>query len=223
MNATRAIYVINLEHRTDRRIAMEKQLLRIGWRAEFFRAIRPDNAADFPSIGARGCFLSHLSVLRNAQKAGVQQLVILEDDLNFAPKFVERWNLSMSSLETKTWSIFYPGHTLKGLPAGLSRISPHTNIRCTHFMVVNGHAILTLISGFEKMLSRPGGHPLGGPMHIDGAYSTLRTQNPSLVTYANSPVLGYQRSSRTDVGNLRWFDRIGMLAPLVHIARKLRA
>jgi GR25 family glycosyltransferase involved in LPS biosynthesis len=126
MNATRAIYVINLEHRTDRRIAMEKQLLRIGWRAEFFRAIRPDNAADFPSIGARGCFLSHLSVLRNAQKAGVQQLVILEDDLNFAPKFVERWNLSMSSLETKTWSIFYPGHTLKGLPAGLSRISPNS-------------------------------------------------------------------------------------------------
>jgi hypothetical protein len=223
MNVTPAIFVINLEHRTDRRITMEKQLLRIGWQADFFPAIRPTNAGEFSSIGARGCFLSHLSVLRNAQKTGVRQLVILEDDVNFAPEFVERWTLSISSLETLEWSIFYPGHTLKGLPAGLSRIAADTHIRCAHFMVINGHAILTLINGLERILSRPAGHPLGGPMHVDGAYSTLRTQDPSLVTYAFSPVLGYQRPSRTDIGNLKWFDRIGMLAPLVHIARRLRA
>jgi hypothetical protein len=223
MNVTSPIFVINLEHRTDRRIAMQKQLLRIGWHADFFPAIRPTDAGGFSSIGARGCFLSHLSLLRNAQKAGAQQLVILEDDVNFAPEFVERWPLSMSLLETRTWSIFYPGHTLKVLPAGLSLISADTNIQCTHFMVINGHAIPTLINGLERILSRPAGHPLGGPMHIDGAYSTLRTQDPSLVTYAFWPVLGYQRPSRTDVGNPKWFDRIGMLAPLVHIARKLRA
>ena len=194
------IFVINLEHRTDRRIAMQKQLSRIGWNAEFFSAIRPKSAADFPSIGARGCFLSHLSVLKNARDAGAQQLVILEDDVNFAPGFAERWKSSMSALEALEWSIFYPGHAFDDLPAGLSRISPDTGVQCTHFMVINGHAISTLIAGLESILSRPAGHPLGGPMNLDGAYSTLREQNHSLVTYAYFPALGLS----TPVAHRRW-------------------
>lgn len=218
-----ALFVINLEHRTDRRIAMRKQLAQIGWHAEFFPAIRPESAANFEFIGARGCFLSHLSVLKNARNAGAQQLVILEDDVNFAPKFTERWKFSMSALETQEWSIFYPGHIKNNLPEGLSRISPDTGFQCAHFMVINGPAISTVIAGLERILSRPAGHPLGGPMHVDGAYSTIRKQDHSLVTYAHFPVLGYQRPSRTDIGNLKWFDRVGMLTPVVNIARKLKA
>jgi hypothetical protein len=60
-------------------------------------------------------------------------------------------------------------------------------------------------------------------MHLDGAYSTLRAQNHTLVTYAYFPALGYQRSSRTDVGVAKWFDRVGILSPLVDAARKLKA
>jgi glycosyl transferase family 25 len=223
MNVLRAIYVINLEHRADRRVAIQKQLSRIGWHADFFSAIRPESATNFPSIGARGCFLSHVAVLKKAQNRGVQQLVILEDDVNFAPSFSERWNFSMSALENKEWSIFYPGHLLNDLPAGLQRISPSVGVRCTHFMVINGHAISTLIRGLETILSRPAGHPLGGPMHVDGAYSTIRLQDHSLTTYVYFPALGYQRPSRTDVANLKWFDRIGMLAPIISIARRLKA
>jgi glycosyl transferase, family 25 len=223
MHLMPSIFVINLKHRTDRRIAMQKQLSRIGWHAEFFPAIRPKNAADFPSIGARGCYLSHLSVLKNARDAGVQQLVILEDDVNFASEFSERWKFSISALETREWSIFYPGHTFDDLSAGLSRIPPDTGVQCTHFMVINGHAISTLIAGLGSIMSRPAGHPLGGPMHLDGAYSTLRTQNHSLVTYAHFPALGYQRPSRTDVGELKWFDRPGVLMPIANIVRKLKA
>src|SRR5690242_2516237 len=113
------VVVINLEHRTDRRVAMQKQLSAIGWQAEFFPAIRPESAGDFPSVGARGCFLSHLSVLKNARDAGVKQLVVLEDDLNFVPEFAERWNHSMAALDKLEWSIFYPGHSLGDLPVGL--------------------------------------------------------------------------------------------------------
>jgi glycosyl transferase, family 25 len=223
MNGTRAVSVINLEHRTDRRIAMQKQLSRIGWHAEFFPAIRPEGAADFPSIGARGCFLSHLSVLKNARDAGVRQLVILEDDVNFAAGFSERWEFSMSKLEEGDWSIFYPGHVLDGLAAGISRISPDTGVLCAHFMVINGPAIGTLTAGLERILSRPAGHPSGGPMHVDGAYSTIRMQNPSLATYVYSPVLAYQRPSRSDIAQLEWFDRVKMLAPMMNFARKVKA
>jgi GR25 family glycosyltransferase involved in LPS biosynthesis len=82
MDRNRPIFVINLEHRTDRRRAMEKELSKIGWNAEFFPAIRPAEAADFPSIGARGCFLSHLAVLRRASETEARRLILVEDDVN---------------------------------------------------------------------------------------------------------------------------------------------
>ncbi len=201
---------------------MQQQLSLVGWHAEFFSAIRPESAANFPSIGARGCFLSHLSVLKNAYDAGEGQLIILEDDVNFGPGFTDRWNSSMSELGSKDWSIFYPGHVLDSLPLGLSLIPRSVGVRCAHFMAVNSEAIPILIQGLESILSRPAGHPLGGPMHVDGAYSAIRAQQPSLVTYAYSPVLGYQRPSRTDIGSLKWFDRTPILRPVIEFARKLK-
>lgn len=223
MALTPTIFVINLPHRTDRRSAMTAQLSRIGWRARFFPAIRPKDSAGFPSIGARGCFLSHLAVLQEACNSGAEQLVILEDDVNFVAGFAEFWSSSVTALQAKTWSIFYPGHPLRPLPAGLSRIPADTGVQCSHFMMINGHALRLLIVGLESILSRPPGHPLGGPMHVDGAYSTLRAQNHALVTYACSPTLGYQRPSRTDIGKLKWFDRMAIFAPMVELARKLKA
>ena len=202
---------------------MEEQLLKVGWSAEFFRAIRPGEPAGFPSTGARGCFLSHLSVLKIAQHREAQYIAILEDDLNFRPGFIDGWKSVMSRLACLEWSIFYPGHALKHLPTGLSRVPPDIGVQCTHFMVIKRPALKSLIAGFETILSRPPGHRLGGPMHVDGAYSTLRSQNHGLVTYAYFPALGYQRSSRTDVGNPKWFDRVGILSPIVDAARKLRA
>jgi glycosyl transferase, family 25 len=223
MSGTPAVFVINLDYRTDRRTEMLRQLSRIGWRAEFFAAIRPESAADFPSIGARGCFLSHLSVLKRARDIDARQLVILEDDMNFVPQFPQAWKISMSVLETQEWSIFYPGHIITGLPPGLSRIPSSTGVQTSHFLVINGPAISRLISGLEIILARPAGHPLGGPMHVDGAYSTIRAQDCALITYAHSPVLGYQRSSRTDVGDLKWFDRIKLVAPIANFGRKLKS
>jgi glycosyl transferase, family 25 len=222
MNDRAAVVVINLKHRTDRRRAMQRQLSRIGWNASFFQAIRPEAADDFPSIGARGCFLSHLSVLKEARNTGARRLVILEDDLNFSPAFAQHWAAAEAALERLEWSMFYPGHLIADLPPGLSRIAPSTTIQCAHFMVINGPAISTLITGFERILSRSAGHPLGGPMHVDGAYSTLRMQDHTLATYAYFPSLGYQRPSRTDIGHLKWFDRIGPLTPLMSFARALR-
>jgi glycosyl transferase family 25 len=222
MNIAPAIFVINLDYRTDRRNQMLRQLSRVGWRAEFFSAIRPDSAGGFPSIGARGCFLSHLAVLKEAQNAEAQQVVILEDDVNFAAQFPERWKYSMSILETQEWSIFYAGHVMKDLPPGLSRISPSVAVQNCQFVVINRSAISKLVSQLESILSRRPGHPLGGPMHVDGAFSTIRRQNPLLVTFAHFPALGYQRPSRTDIGNVRWFDRAASLTPIVSFARKLK-
>lgn len=214
--------VINLKRRVDRRIETEKELSRVGWSATYFSAIEPSTEEGFPSIGARGCFLSHLAVLREAREARRQRLVILEDDVNFVRDFTDRWQSAAAALESREWSIFYPGHVIDDLPRGLSVLPSTTGVRCTHFMMINGAAIPALIEGLETILSRPAGHPMGGPMHVDGAYSTVRMQNTALITCAYSPVLGYQRPSRTDIGNHKWFDRLDAARPIVSFLRKAK-
>src|SRR5690606_15681426 len=68
------VYVISLASRTDRRKQMAAMLARAGVEicagvVEFFDAVRSDAADGFPSPGARGCFLSHLAVLRRAKRS----------------------------------------------------------------------------------------------------------------------------------------------------------
>jgi glycosyl transferase family 25 len=162
-------------------------------------------------------------MMANARDAKVSQLVILEDDVNFCSDFAERWKIAMAVLESRQWSIFYPAHVFADLPAGLSRIAPDRGVQCTHFMVSNGPAMAPIVAGLERILSRPAESPMAGPMHVDAAYSTIRRQDHALETYAHSPALGYQRPSCTDVGDLKCFDRVGILAPIVGMARKLRA
>lgn len=216
------VFVINLPYRVDRRRETERELQRVGWNATFFPAFRPDTADGFPSVGCRGGFLSHLAVLKRARDLGSKTLIILEDDINFVHDFATHWESAISSLSCHEWSIFYAGHKLENLPNGLSMLPPSTGVWQAHFVVINQNAISPLIQGLEEILSRPPGHPRGGPMYIDPAYSTVRAQNPGLTTYAYNPSLGYQRPSRHDIGEVPWFDRIPSLAPSVAMFRKLK-
>jgi glycosyl transferase, family 25 len=166
--------------------------------------------------------LSHLSVLRAARDARVERLVILEDDVNFVGNFRGRWQSVATELDTMEWSICYPGHSVGNMSPGLLLLPPENGVLCTHFMMINERAFDSIIEGLESILSRPTGHPLGGPMHVDGAYSVIRRQNPALKTYVFCPTLGYQRRSRTDIHDHRWFDRFSLLQPIVRMVRKTR-
>jgi glycosyl transferase family 25 len=214
-------YVINLADRTDRRAEMTAQLARIGWSAEFSNSRRPTDAAGFESIGARGCFLSHLAVLKRGLACG-NHVLIMEDDLDFSPDFPRHWNAALADLTQREWAMFYLGHFIDGLADGLTRLQPDHNVLCTHFLMIHAGAIQTFVEGLELMLSRPAGHPEGGPMHVDGAYSTIRAQNPTLATYAYAPSLGLQRPSRSDIAAHGLLDRIAPLRPAMQMLRKVK-
>ncbi|QND70464.1 LPS biosynthesis glycosyltransferase [Tardiphaga robiniae] len=189
--------------------------------ASFFPAIKPAELQGFPSIGAHGCFMSHLAVLKEGQRCH-QHVMIIEDDLDFVDDFQSRWGDIFADLEAQPWSIFYPAHFIETLPAGISEVAPGTGVMCTHFMMFHRDAVAEIIGGLELMLQRPPGHSDGGPMHVDGAYSTLRAQRPSLRTFAYSPALGTQRSSRSDIADLKFYDRMAALRPTARIFRELK-
>lgn len=213
------IYVINLRSRGDRRREMSAQLARIGLSFEspqvrLFNAVRPDDQGAFDGVGTRGAFMSHLGVLRDA--AGLRNVLILEDDLNFNADF------RLPQLP-RDWSIFYGDARHAIVPTGaLTSAAPSETLGCTHFVAFNGPVILQVTTFLEAILGRPAGHPAGGPMHVDGAYSRFREENESLKTFVATPGLGYQRPSRTDIHKLRWFDRTPVVRAAANLLRRLQ-
>ena len=223
------IFIINLPARTDRQAEIAAQLKGIGLslddaNIELFPAVRPDSPDGFPSIGARGCFMSHLGVLRTAQRLGLQRVAIFEDDLDFAANFNVRIASVIERLASTNWSMFYGGYHMaqpsRGLAHdGIVESQPDELIGTTHFVVFQGEAISAAVHYLEQILSRPAGDPDGGPMHVDGAYNWFRRANPQFKTLLITPELGFQRASRTDIHDLRWYDTM----PLVrHGAAYLR-
>ena len=105
------VRVINIVDRTDRRREMMAQLRRVGAaddaRVAFFPARRPADSGPFPSLGARGCFESHLAVIRQAIEDGVERLLIVEDDFNFVRDINRRGPGVMRALAAAKWDIFY--------------------------------------------------------------------------------------------------------------------
>jgi len=225
------IYVINLPLRNDRRREIEKQLESINLSLdtsyiELFSAIKPDSQCEFESIGAKGCFLSHLAVLKNAQENKFTRILILEDDVNFTKAFSSNPNRFLKQLDTLDWNIFYGGHLLENnhndSQSEINLLEPSIVVQTSHFIGFKDNAIDIMIEELELMLSRKNGDPKGGPMHVDGAYSTIREKHPKLTTYAAFPSLGYQRSSRTDIHQLKWFDQLPLIRFMAEQIRKLK-
>ncbi|MEI8342028.1 MAG: glycosyltransferase family 25 protein [Verrucomicrobiota bacterium] len=233
INIFEHIYIINLVSRSDRRAEMEDQLRRIGLslasdNIELFPAVRPTEACGFPSIGARGCFMSHLGILRDAKKRGFKKVLILEDDFDFSRDFSQRFKTIELHLQKSPWDIFYGGSLNQQGSDQLSGagdifvINPKAGIMGSHCIGLNSKAIEKLIAYFEAILNRPPGHADGGPMHVDGAYSWFRSQHPEIVTLIAAPEIGHQRSSATDVHQRKWFDGFPLTGFLISIIRRLK-
>lgn len=218
-------YVINLPHRTDRRCETEAELAAVGLkeRTQFHAASRPDSPGAWRSIGEHGCYLSHMGVWERS--AGAHAVLVMEDDIAFASDFGER--ASIVDQLPESWDIAYLGHyqhesvRREWHETGVVRITPDVEFIGTHCYAVNGKAIARLREAADLYRTRPRGHPEGGVMSIDGAINIAR-RNLALETYAIFPALAFQRPSRTDIAELRWFDRIGLLQAPMRLARRAK-
>jgi glycosyl transferase family 25 len=152
------IFYINLEHRTDRKEHVEKELLKIGFKeAQRFNAIKMEN-------GAIGCSMSHLRILQDAQKNNLDHILIVEDDISFLdPELFKNQLNSFFETHKNNWDVV--------LLAG-NNMPPYKNIddtciqvsRCqtTTGYIVNGHYIKTLLQnvkiGLTHLINKPTEH-----------------------------------------------------------------
>ena len=209
------------------------QLRRVGAagdaRVAFFPARRPADSGPFPSLGARGCFESHLAVIRQAIEDGIERLLIVEDDFDFVRDINCRGPEVMSALATEPWDIFYGASIIdvENEPSlhsdvhGLCILGPNIAVETASFVGIARPALLLLEPFLLAILGRPAGSPDYGPMHVDGAYSIFRQEHPSIRTLACKPSIGGQRASRSDIAtNTFLLDRFVLTRPLANQLRR---
>jgi hypothetical protein len=224
------IRVINLPERTDRYRQVSRQLATLGMefvpgKVEIFAAQRPTALAGFPSLGAHGCFISHLNVLRDAQARGVESVLVMEDDCDISGKNVDTIFRLAEELKDRKWGFVYLGHVeplpslARGEEPGLVRFTGP--LHTTHLYAAHKSTLGPLIEYLEECLLRSAGDPIGGPMHMDGALSMFRATHPEVVTLLARPTMASQRSSRSDI-TVMSIELMPGVRQVVSAARKVK-
>jgi hypothetical protein len=106
------IFYLNLHRRPERRQAIEQQLRRLGLyqQAHYVEAVDGQTLPDSPELNERirrfktmarsrerilgriGCLESHLAILQEAVRLGLDRILIIEDDCVFLPEIDHNWS-----------------------------------------------------------------------------------------------------------------------------------
>lgn len=110
---------LNLDHRTDRRQHIERELERVGIKAERTRGKMPSefdiNDPKFQvmknrTVGAIGCHYGQVEIMQKALSEGKHAFVI-EDDVEFCSDLKERLIIAEEFLKDKDWTTLWLGGT----------------------------------------------------------------------------------------------------------------
>jgi len=167
------IYIINLEHRKDRKDSVIKQLEKEGiTNYEFINAVNGTDSAIskmFKNIrkngskigthGHLGCLLSHKKVLLKAKEDNVEQFMILEDDVILKDGFINRLN----SILLPDWECIYLSAPLEEKKLFFNGWAKHSKYCTTHAMIIKASIIdylLELLKNCDDYIDRIYSHTL---------------------------------------------------------------
>ena len=177
------VYCINLDERTDRWEQAQKEFEKLGiTHVNRFSAIKHEK-------GAIGCRESHLSIIKEAKKLGLSNVLIFEDDVLVLEDNITKINNSLSELKKTPWELFYFGATVDPNVGKLTVVSPHlvkTNFAyTTHAYAINSNM-------FDFILEQAPYHGI-----IDVFYNRgIVTRGQS---YIINPMLCIQQESYSDI------------------------
>jgi glycosyl transferase, family 25 len=205
------VAIIHLPERTDRYVALCKELSKIGIgigdeKLVFPSPPIPTTANGFHSRGVYGNFLSHLGIIEDAYNDGLQSVWILEDDAMFSNEFRSSQKLIARHLSESEWDEVFIGHsaTAPRSPSGLARVSG--DFIWAHCYAVHRRIMPRMIDYFRSTLEREPGHEDGAKMYIDAAHCHFRRRNPDVVCLISSPCMSVQAGSMTSLGAVAWHE-----------------
>jgi GR25 family glycosyltransferase involved in LPS biosynthesis len=154
------IYIINLEHRKDRKDSVIKQLEKENiTNYEFITAVNGNddeiinlfknirkNGSKIGTLGHLGCLLSHKKVLMKAKEDNVNSFMILEDDIILKDGFINRLN----SICIPDWECIYLSAPLEEKKMFLNGWAKHYKYCTTHAMIIKASIIDYLLQLLEN-------------------------------------------------------------------------
>lgn len=171
-------YLINLDKRTDRIKSLTAHLNTIGQssfaytrcsavdgqtlkEADVEKMIQSETSKQTGKDDRRGryaCYLSHLNVIKQAKANNLDQVLILEDDVRFMPKYLETPYVQQAFKELPSdWGMLFLGH-LDVETRAAQQYSDHlVQPGCPydlHAYIVNASMYDTLINVLEKELEK---------------------------------------------------------------------
>jgi glycosyl transferase family 25 len=191
LNDINHAFYINLDHRCDRKAHVEIQLESIGIRGQRFNAIKMPN-------GAIGCSMSHLKLLQNALKNGLDHILIVEDDIQFLDPELFKTQINTFLSNRNDWDvILLAGNNMPPYDPVDDTCVKVTRCQTTTGYIVNGNYIEKLIhnirTGLTNLLHNPDNRTLYA---IDKYWFNLqKTDNWFLII----PLSVVQREDYSDI------------------------
>ncbi len=191
-----AIFCLNLERRPDRKIQAEAEFAKHNIQVEFITGIDgktlPDPQATSQdtlpvSNGDMGCTLSHLKIVQLAKERGLKQILILEDDVEFAENFNAIFPDYFSQVPDDWDFLYFGGNHSKG---GLQLLSNDSNI-AKIFYTYTTHAYAIRESVYDAMID-----VLQQKEKVDINIGSLHSKFHS---YCFRPHIAFQRESFSDI------------------------
>lgn len=224
------MFVINLDSRKDRLNEFRSEISKIGLsfrkgEVERYAAIKPERKGGFQTIGTRGAYLSHLSVMKLALKEKFERVLICEDDLQFSSDFKERALGMLSELDTYDWDMTWFSYNVSNRFiqdwTGFRNVGRDYNLGGLHFYSIKLRVLPKIIEFLEKRFKIiDQGH--GGFGHVDDEITAFRNSaGPEFQTLVASPPLGIQSRSRSDIQILNFYDKWPILRSISPYARRL--
>jgi hypothetical protein len=225
----RRVAIIHLPERVDRFRSLKAELSSVGLdihspKVTIPTAPMPQNANGFPSRGVYGNFLSHLGVLEQAYSDGIESVLTLEDDAIFSKAFNRHQASIARYLRENVWVQVFIGHSIADkLPTARSGLVQFRgDFFWAHCYAVHRRIMPRMIDYMKSTIEREAGHPLGGKMYIDGAYTLFRQTNPDIICLLSSPRLSIQKGSASSLNTPQWYDGNNVFAAVRTAARFAR-
>lgn len=179
-------FCINLFERPDRLKSAKELFDKYDLDVEFYQVNRDTN-------GERGCFTSHVGVMKKAYNAGLDYVMIFEDDItcNLAvDQLHNAMNHVLHFIDNNKLNTFYLG----------SRPSIYCNR--TKYITDNIYKV-SAICTHAYIVSRDGMKIFKDLTYFDKPIDKIVSMKPD--TYAYLPSLFYQSESPSDISKLKFF------------------
>jgi GR25 family glycosyltransferase involved in LPS biosynthesis len=146
--------------------------------------------------GAWGCHQSHVAVLQQAIQAGINSLLVLEDDALFSPNFPQEFSSFFNELPKDWDGIMLGGQHLKSPRHISKRVVRVTNGNRTHAYALRGQYIK---AAYQHLCDYPA-HSLHPTHHVDHRFGKLH-ETKRYNIYAPNPWLIGQRAGFSSIRN----------------------